>query len=75
MVALADTVTVVSLVTSPDVKRPEPEILVAAEFSNQLGDAGCEDPSLNIAVAVNCTELFSLNELGPLMARELNVTG
>ena len=48
-------------------------MLVTAEFSDQLGEAEYEDPSLKMAVAVNCRELFSFIELGPLMARELKV--
>ena len=59
------------MVTAPAVKSPELEMLAALEFSVQFGEAGCEEPSLKIAVAVNRAELFSASALGPLIARLL----
>ena len=72
IVAFAVTVTVVSLATSPDVSKPELEIVVAVELSDQFGVTDCELPSLKRADAVNCPELFSFREFGPLMARDVN---
>jgi hypothetical protein len=44
-------------------------MLATPLFNDHVGDAGCEELSLNMAIAVNCPELFSLIEFGPLMAR------
>ena len=72
MVWLAETVTTVSVSTSPADSSPELLIEVATEFSVQVGETVCDVPSLKKAVAVNCPVLFSLMLEGPLMERKLN---
>ena len=69
IVQVAETVTAVSELTSPAASNPPLEMLVAEEFSDQLGETDCDEPSLKMATAANCPELFSLIELGPLIAR------
>ena len=75
VVKLAPTFTVVSLATSPALSRPKLEMLVAAESLLHVGFTPCDEPSLNVAVAVYCAVLFSFNELGPLMLRAVSVGG
>ena len=47
-------------------------MLPGPELTDQFGETVCELPSLKRADAVNCPELFSFIELGPLMARDVN---